>query len=481
MAVKSVRRGRRKAKRVRIGEPDPSLTGRAGLAAVGEFVEKVGMVGAFDEAIGSIKVRARGASAGELVVGLAQAQLAGTGYWSGLDQVRADAVAAEVSAVPFLASTTAAGLARRFTAEHIAGIEAGSAQVIERAVGLLSPQRREALAGAVTMDMDSTDVEVFGSDKQGVAYNYCGQRCGRPHVVTWAEAAVTVAADLMAGNADVRPVAADLLARGLAAIPESIRVAATDAGTLRLRADSGYFAAGLAAAAADAGVDFAIAAKRNTALWRAYAGIAADQWTDAIDMDHAQVATCDYAPARWPPGTYTIVRRVPVAATDISADPRARRRRTIPTDQLTLALGGHIDQAYAVSFIVTNIPTYDNSDDGELITDIEHWFRHRTDIEERIRDAKHGAALRHLPSGKPELNTVWMWAALLAINISVLLQAVTGIDDHGRRHGPRLRAELICIPARRIHHGRTITWRLPPGQHLLPQVLARIRELPTPA
>ena len=37
----------------------PSLTGRAGLAAVGEFVEKVGMVGAFDEAIGSIKVRAR--------------------------------------------------------------------------------------------------------------------------------------------------------------------------------------------------------------------------------------------------------------------------------------------------------------------------------------------------------------------------------------------------------------------------------------
>ena len=273
-------------------------------------------------------------------MGLAQAQLAGTGYWSGLDQVRADAVAAEVSAVPFLASTTAAGLARRFTAEHIAGIEAGSAQVIERAVGLLSPQRREALAGAVTMDMDSTDVEVFGSDKQGVAYNYCGQRCGRPHVVTWAEAAVTVAADLMAGNADVRPVAADLLARGLAAIPESIRVAATDAGTLRLRADSGYFAAGLAAAAADAGVDFAIAAKRNTALWRAYAGIAADQWTDAIDMDHAQVATCDYAPARWPPGTLHHRAAGTGGRHRHLRRPRARRRRTIPTDQLTLALGG---------------------------------------------------------------------------------------------------------------------------------------------
>ena len=177
-------------------------------------------------------------------------------------------------------------------------------------------------------------------------------------------------------------------------------------------------------------------------------------------MDRAQVATCGYAPPgghrvptpscggyRWPPPTSPPTPRTATAHySHRPTDPRPRR---------------HIDQAYAVSFIVTNIPTYDNSDDGELITDIEHWFRHRTDIEERIRDAKHGAALRHLPSGKPELNTVWMWAALLAINISVLLQAVTGIDDHGRRHGPRLRAELICIPARRIHHGRTITWRLP--------------------
>ena len=94
---------------------------------------------------------------------------------------------------------------------------------------------------------------MFGSDKQGVAYNYCGQRCGRPHVVTWAEAAVTVAADLMAGNADVRPVAADLLARGLAADTRVDPGCGHRRRHLRLRADSGYFAAGLAAAAADAG------------------------------------------------------------------------------------------------------------------------------------------------------------------------------------------------------------------------------------
>ena len=316
------------------------------------------MVGAFDEAIGSIKVRARGASAGELVVGLAQAQLAGTGYWSGLDQVRADAVAAEVSAVPFLASTTAAGLARRFTAEHIAGIEAGSAQVIERAVGLLSPQRREALAGAVTMDMDSTDVEVFGSDKQGVAYNYCGQRCGRPHVVTWAEAAVTVAADLMAGNADVRPVAADLLARGLAAIPESIRVAATDAGTLRLRADSGYFAAGLARRRS----------RRRCGFLRSPPNATPPVARSTPVSSPISGRTRRYGPrpgrhlrlfrlARWPPGTYTIVRRVPWPPLTSPPTLRTARRRTILTSRPMTSPRRASTQAYAVLFIVTNIPT----------------------------------------------------------------------------------------------------------------------------
>ena len=30
---------------------------------------------------------------------------------------------------------------------------------------------------------------------------------------------------------------------------------------------------------------------------------------------------------------------------------------------------------------------------------MEHWYRHRTSVENIFRDSKHGAALRHLPSG----------------------------------------------------------------------------------
>jgi hypothetical protein len=161
----------------------------------------------------------------------------------------------------------------------------------------------------------------------------------------------------------------------------------------------------------------------------------------------------------------------------ISADPRARRRKTIPAEQLTLALDGDIDQVWAYSFIVTNL----DLSTPEKARTVESWYRHRTDIEDRIRDAKHGAALRHLPSGHLEVNTAWMWGALLAVNLSAWLHELGGLDDgqgRERAHLTRLRRELICIPGRVTHHARRTQLRLPPGANILAEVLARLRALP---
>ena len=478
--VRNRRRGRVR-KHVGFGASDRSLTATAGVAALAELVDKLDMVGLLDSGIGSIKARDRGASAGELLVGLAQSQLLGADALVGLDRQRADLAAAELSAVPVLASTTAAGLARRFGEDQLAGLENGVATLTAKAHRLLPAERRVGLEASVTLDMDSTDVEVYGSRKQGVAYNYAGQRAGRPHLAIWAEAGLNVAAELLAGNDDVRSRAAGLLARALAGIPTPVLNAVARADRRpRVRADAGYFTGELARAAVEAGCDFAIAAKRNKAMWRAYAHIAEGAWVDALDMPGAQVAVSDYAPAGWPAGSRTIVRRVRIEADQVSSDSRSRRRRTIDPGQLALVLGGAATHAYAVSFIVTNIAITDD-EDGPNVREVEAWFRRRTDIEERIREAKLGAALRHLPSGHAAVNKVWMWAALLAGNLSVLLQALTGIDQHGRAHGARLRHELLCVPARLIRHGRSLTLRLPPGDQLLPTVLTRIRELDTAA
>ncbi len=156
-------------------------------------------------------------------------------------------------------------------------------------------------------------------------------------------------------------------------------------------------------------------------------------------MAGAEVAECRYVPAGWPEGTRAIVRSARIDAKKVRTDPRSRRRRTIDPAQLALVLGGEADHAYAYSFIVANIG-------GDPVA-IEALFRGRAQVEERIKDSKCGLALRHLPSGYGAVNRVWMWSALLALNLSGWTKGLGGADGDGRAHAKRARRKLICIPA----------------------------------
>lgn len=157
------------------------------------------------------------------------------------------------------------------------GLWKRGARIAERAVGLLPAGRQARLTESVTIDLDATDVEVYGRKKRGVAYTYQGQRAGRPHVATWAETETVLAAELLAGDTDPRAGAAGLLRRAVAGLARRVRGA-----RVRLRADAGYFAGELARAAAAEGAQFAIGAKRIALLWRLWDGIAEDAWADAI-------------------------------------------------------------------------------------------------------------------------------------------------------------------------------------------------------
>jgi hypothetical protein len=446
------------------------------MLAVAELVDRIGVVEAIDGSVGPIKQRARGLTGGEFLVGLACAQLAGEDYLIGLDRRRADVAGVALSPVSTAPSTTAATLAKRFDIDRWKRVEAAIGHIAGRVIGRLDKRRCDALLAAPTLDLDATDVEVYGSRKQGIAYNYKGQRAGRPHLATWAEAGIVLAADLLAGDEDPRAGVVDLFDRALASLSAAAGPHGGH-GRVRVRGDIGYFTKDLANAVVAAGVDFAIGANRNPATWRAAAAVPDDGWVDADGMPGAQVAVATYMPGGWPTDTKCLIRRVRHEAAAISADPRARRRKTIPVDQLALALDGDIDTVWAYSFIVTNLDVTT----PDKARAVECWYRHRTDIEDRIRDAKHGAALRHLPSGDRAVNTAWMWGALLAVNLSAWLHELAGLDNgngYGRAHLGRLRRELICIPGRVIRHARRTVLRLPPGSSLLAEALARLRVIP---
>ena len=443
--VKSKRRDNKlcRAPRVRLGVADGRVTPRAGLHLVAKLNQLLGISAAIDAAGSPIKSRRRGLGVGSLMLALAEMMLAGGDFFCDLDTQRKDAAGARLRAVAAIpASSTAIGLGKRFDDSTRQAVERANAELVGSAFAMVSRKRRQELrAQRPTIDLDPTDVEVYGKNKNGSAYNYQGQRTYRPHPAVWAETGWCLAGDLGSGRDDPRPQAPSLIARAVSALP---------GGLLRaiVRGDSGFFDAAVAWASLANGADFAIAAKRNSAVWRAERAIPKDAWVPAKDME-AEVAECDYVPAGWPPGTRTICRRVKVNADDLSSDTRSRRRRTIDAEQLRLLELGEADFAYAYSFIVCNLQ-------GDIVK-IEAWFRRRALVEEKIKDSKLGLALRHMPSGYEAVNAMWMWAALIGLNISSWLQALTGHDlTGGRAHGKRLRRELICVPARVTSHAGDI-------------------------
>ncbi len=442
------------------------------MEAVRELDQVLGITTALQEQVGPVKARERGLSGGQLVMALASCQLAQGEFLVSLDRRRADLVGQALEPVPTPAATTAAGIARRFTAAHLRGVETALGQVNTRLLGLVGQVRRSALVKVATIDADTTDVEVYGRDKQHARYAYTGARTLRPHLACWAETGVPLAAELMDGTADGRSNAVALLDRALTALPAEV-------GAVRTRWDAGYFAKDLAQACVDRGIEFAIGVTRTRPVFAAAAAVPDHAWVPAIGMEDTELAVIDYLPGAWPAqGVACIARRTRIPAAAIPTR-RARKRRTIPTGQLALALEGRLEAVFGYSFILTNL----DLSSPEQLAEAEWWYRHRTDIEALNKDAKHGAALRHLPSKYHAVNAVWMWGALLACAISAWLQEVSGIDrgnGRGRRTLTRLSRELINIPGRLTRRGGVTYLHPPPGDQLLTVVLPRLQQLPRP-
>ena len=99
------------------------------------MVARLGLTAALDDALGSIKQRDRGLSTGQFLVALAQAQMLGAQFWTGLDHRRGDAAGEAISAVPTPASTTAVDLAQRFGPAQLAGVEEGIGEIVGRVMG----------------------------------------------------------------------------------------------------------------------------------------------------------------------------------------------------------------------------------------------------------------------------------------------------------------------------------------------------------
>ena len=339
-SAKGAQRRRGFGRRVRIGWPDLRLTGHAGVAAVAEADRVLGIAVALDGAVGRVKQRRRGVTAGGLLLSMASAQMTGADFLVGMDRRRADTAGQQLEPVSpqYIWPTPTPAPGRRPPIPSSIPADAGVDD--HRAGGEALPRRRSQLLAAATIDGDTTDVEVYGRDKQDAVYNYQGQRAYRPHIAFWAKGGVSLAADLMKADEDPRRVAAQLLDRAIAQLPPGVA-------KIRCRWDAGYFAADLAKHCISIGVEFAIGVKRNSAVVRASRNAPAAGWHPAKGKPHTEVAVIDYLPGTWPQGADVtcIARRTRIPVESMPTDPRARKLRTIDKDQQALALEGRAGPA----------------------------------------------------------------------------------------------------------------------------------------
>lgn len=445
-------------RRVHIRADDPTLTPFAGLVVAGELVHRLGLIRRLDTAIDAVrpfKQRRRGRSAGELLVALAESILAGGSHLAHLDVLRQDTAGAALRAVAAVpAPPTAGQLLRRFTRRqcHAAvATVAAAGNAFDAELGL-DPH------APITLDGDATHTEVYGRQKEGAAFNYEGRRGYATQAVTWAERQRVLAAELLCDNAAPTRSVVALLRRALRALPVAH-------GPVAFRADSDYYTLDLLHACRRQHVRFAVSVPRSPAMWHALERIRADAWQPAVDMPGAEVAVTTYTPGGWRHEPMRLlIRRVPCDAAALSRSPRSRRRRTIPADQLALALAGDVAIVSGYSFILT--------DRLEPAAVVEQWQRQRAAIEERFRDAKLGCGLLHLPLGTVRANAGWLVATVLATNWMAMLSATvrdvapTADDPRrapGYRTSPILRRWLIATPGRLVRAARQVHLRLPRG------------------
>jgi len=405
-----------------------------------------------------VKVRRRGLSPGQLVVSIAESQLVGGEFFSDLEELRADEAGCGLRTVGATPSApTALQRAKDFRRVHCQRVERACARVGEHLDRSLHRDRGEP----VTIDLDATAIEVYGRRKQGAARNRHGQMSYAPHVAFWAQRGRALTSELVGGNREKLSGAecARIATRALSLLPAGH-------GPAIFRIDSAYYQLELLERLRRERAPFTVSVPRNQAMWKALVEIPEDAFKDAIDMPGAQVAETSYRPAGWKHEPLRlIVRRVPFTAAEIANGKGSRRLKTIHPEQLELALEGKVASVFGYSFILTDIH-------WQPAVWIEHFHRHRAQIEERLKESKLGQALRHLPSGDEHANRVWLTAALLALNLTAFCcdlcpaaRASENAPDNAplRRAAKTLRNLMFNIPARIVRTGRRVILRPPAG------------------
>ena len=226
---------------------------------------------------------------------------------------------------------------------------------------------------------------------------------------------------------------------------------------LTVRADSGFYTHAVVAVCRRMDVRFSIAIRQRARLRNLIEAIPEDAWTP---IPYWMDGAADVAET-----TYT-----PFQAEADAAPVRLIVRRVKPAPGSQLALFA----TYCYHGFITDR-------DGETL-ELEADHRRHAEIENAIRDLKHGVGLNHLPSGRFAANGAWLAVQVMAHNLARWTARI-GLDQQIVTT-KTLRRRVFALAGRITRSARRLTLYLPrrwPWEEHFSRALARLRAIPLPA
>ena len=433
--------------RIRIVFDDHRLVANAGLLLPATLARHLGLRELVDHHLDLGGAPGR-ANTGDKLMTLVASAMAGGDCIDDADVLRTGGTACTLGGTVKAPSTLGTFL-RSFRWGHVRQLDRVSRELLARAW--------QAGAGPgdgpLTIDLDSTICETYGLAKEGARHHgYTGKRGYHPLLAIAAGTGDVLMSRLREGRANTARGAAHFLRETVG----RVRYAGAN-GRLTLRADSGFYTHGVVSVCRKMDVRFSITIRQHKSLRNLIEAIPEDAWTPIpYWMDGAaDVAETTCTPFQSEPD---------------AAPVRLIVRRVKPTPGSQLALFA----TYSYHGFITDR-------DGEML-ELEADHRRHAEIENAIRDLKHGVGLNHLPSGRFAANAAWLAVQVMAHNIARWTARI-GLGEQVVTT-KTLRRRFFSLAGRITRSARRLTLHLPqrwPWEAQFDRALARLRALPLPA
>jgi hypothetical protein len=428
---------------------ETNLVPNAGLLPAAVLAQRIDLAGLVDE---RLELACHGANSGAKALTVIGSLLAAGDSIDDTAVLRAGAASALFDATR--APSTVGTWLRAHKWSNIRQLDAISRELLAR---LWAASAGPAdLAAPLTIDLDSTIVEVHGRGKQGAAFGYTKVRGYHPQLATCAQTGQVLMSRLRGGAAGAARGAKSFLTETVSRVRD-----AGASGQLTVRAHSAFYSKAVLATAAKFDVRFSITARQDKRIRAAIEAIDESAWQPIpYWLSTPEVSGADIAET---PPHFTVFASDKKHARQV----RLVVRRVRPTSGSQLALFTAWD--YHAFITDRDLP----------LAELEADHRRHAVVEQTIAELK-SAGLAHLPSGHFMANAAWLALTVMAHNLGRAVGILAGAELE-RATAETLRRKVFTMPGRLVHSGRRRHLRLPanwPWADAISTALTNIHAIP---